>query len=65
MERFGGRIIGTQLHNPDFVQLAHIFGVRGVRAHGAEELEDALRNALDADAPALIEVPVGMMERQY
>ena len=64
-EKFGGRILGTQLHNPDFVELAHAFGVRGVRAQGAEELEEALSHALDAHAPALIEVPVGMMERHY
>lgn len=65
IERFHGHIIGTQLHNPDFVKLAEAFGARGVYAEDAAQLESALREALDIDAPTLIEVPVGMMERRY
>ncbi|HKF78346.1 MAG TPA: thiamine pyrophosphate-dependent enzyme [Candidatus Dormibacteraeota bacterium] len=59
-QRFG-RLIASDLENPDFVRLADSFGVRGIRAEGAEGLEAALRRALDADGPALIEVPVGEM----
>ena len=29
MEHFDGRVIGTQLHNPNFVQLAESYGARG------------------------------------
>ena len=58
---FEGRVIGSQLHNPDFVKLAEAYGARGVRATGADELESRLREALAADAPTLVEVPVGMM----
>lgn len=65
IETFDGRIIGTQLHNPDFAQLAEAFGARGVRAEGAVQLESAFREALSIEAPTLIEVPVDMMERQY
>ena len=36
-------------------------GSRGVRVRGPEELETELEDALAADAPGLIEVPVGMM----
>jgi acetolactate synthase-1/2/3 large subunit len=61
MTKFGGRIIGAELHNPDFVRLAEAYGARGVRASGADQLEAALREALALDAPTLIEVPVGMM----
>ena len=59
--QFGGRVIGSELHNPDFVKLAEAYGARGVLAQGPEEMESALREALEIQAPTLIEVPVGMM----
>ena len=59
--RFDGRTIGSELHNPDFVKLAEAYGARGIKAEGPEQLESALREALAIDAPTLIEVPVGMM----
>ena len=65
IEQFDGHILGTQLYNPDFVKLAEAYGVQGVRAHDAGQLESALREALAADAPVIIEVPVGRMEREY
>ncbi len=61
MNRFDGHIIGSKLHNPDFLKLAEAYGARGVRVEGAERLEAALREALATDAMTLIEVPVGMM----
>jgi acetolactate synthase I/II/III large subunit len=64
-EQFDGRVIGTRLHNPDFMQLAESFGAWATRAHGASELGDALCAALAAKRPALIEVPVGPMEREF
>lgn len=64
-EEFDHRVIGTQLHNPDFVQLARSYGARAARAHTAEELAQALQTALQADAHSLIEIPVGEMERQF
>ncbi len=65
IEQFDGHVLGTQLYNPDFVKLAEAYGVEGVRAHDAGQLESALRDALAADAPAVIEVPVGRMDRQF
>jgi acetolactate synthase I/II/III large subunit len=59
-QRFG-RLIASDLRNPDFVRLAESFGVRGRRVDGPEALEGAVRESLDGDAPALIEVPVGEM----
>jgi acetolactate synthase-1/2/3 large subunit len=64
-EQFDGRVIGTQLHNPDFVPFAQSFGAWAKRANGASELGDALREALTVGGPALIEVPVGPLERVY
>jgi acetolactate synthase-1/2/3 large subunit len=65
VNRFGGRIIGAELHNPDFVKLAEAYGARGVRARGPKELETALRQALAAEAPTLIEVPVERMPSPF
>ena len=63
--QFKGRIIGSELHNPDFVKLAEAYGARGVRAEGPEQLEASLREALALDAPTLIEVPVGPMPNPF
>lgn len=59
-QRFG-RLIASDLRNPDFVRLAESFGVRGVRADGPDQMVAAVREALDGDGPVLIEVPVGEM----
>tara|TARA_Y100000588_G_scaffold62211_3_gene61632 strand:+ start:43392 stop:44951 length:1560 start_codon:yes stop_codon:yes gene_type:complete len=64
-EEFEGHIIGTKLHNPDFVKLGESYGVASVRVQEADELEAALNKAIGADAVSLIEVPVGEMERRY
>ena len=57
-QRFGGRVIGTRLHNPDFAQLAEVYGAVGVRLDSHEGLGEALRDALRADRPVVIEVPI-------
>ena len=64
-EEYDGHVIGTELYNPDFLQLAQSYGVQAWRAHDAAELEEALRQATASDAPTLIEVPVGPMQRVY
>lgn len=55
---FGGRVIASELRNPDFVRVAESFGVAGYRAHTPAALRPALEHALASDAPALIHVPV-------
>ena len=65
VEEFDGRVIGTKLHNPDFVRLAEAYGARGVLAEDATQLEAAVSEAVSADAPTVIEVPVGPWERRY
>ena len=66
VNRFQSRIIGSELHNPDFVKLAEAYGARGLRASGPDELEATLRDVLAAnDAPTLIEVPVGPMPTPF
>jgi acetolactate synthase-1/2/3 large subunit len=61
-ERYGNRLIGSDLANPDFVLFAKSFGADAERARNPQELREALRHALARrDGPTLIEVPVGAM----
>ncbi len=55
---FGGRLIGSELRNPDFQQLAASFGVVSCRVTAPDALEQALREMLATGQPALIEVMV-------
>jgi acetolactate synthase-1/2/3 large subunit len=57
--RYGGRVIGTELVNPDFAKLAEDFGATGDRARTPEELRAALRRGLAGQGPVVIEVPIG------
>lgn len=57
-QRYDGRIIGSELVNPDFVKLADSFGMAGQRVNTPAGLQQALEKALASDAPALIEVQV-------
>lgn len=59
-ERFGNRLIASDLANPDFVKFAESFGAAGDRARTPDELRAALRRAFARrDGPTLIDVPVG------
>jgi acetolactate synthase-1/2/3 large subunit len=61
-ERYGNRLIGSDLANPDFVLFARSFGAEAARATSPEELRTALRRAFaHRQGPTLIEVPVGAM----
>jgi acetolactate synthase-1/2/3 large subunit len=55
---YDGRVLGAELHNPDFVALASSYGVRATRAQTPQELRTALDGALDRAEPELIVVPV-------
>jgi len=59
-ERYGNRLIGSDLTNPDFVAFARSFGAEAARTNTPEDLRGALRRALARrDTPSVIEVPVG------
>ncbi len=61
--RYGGRVVGTELHNPDFVRLAESFGVRAFRVTEPEAVPGALKQAIADPGPTLVElvVPTGHM----
>ena len=48
----------TDLHNPDIVKFAELFGAVGMRADDPMDLERLLPLALESQAPVVIDVPV-------
>jgi acetolactate synthase-1/2/3 large subunit len=57
-QQFGGRLLGSELVNPDFVALAESFGVSTSSVSSPQALRPALERAFAADRPVLIEVKV-------
>lgn len=57
MAKFG-RTTGTEFGNPDFVDLANAFGIRGFRVSRPSELNSILNEALESKVPTLVDIPV-------
>jgi acetolactate synthase-1/2/3 large subunit len=61
-ERYGNRLIASDLADPDFVAFGQSFGATALRVTSPADLGRALRIAFARrDGPTLIEVPVGAM----
>lgn len=55
---FDGRVIGSDLQNPDFAKMCDSFGVGYRRANNPAELARELEASLAANQPDVIEVPI-------
>jgi acetolactate synthase I/II/III large subunit len=55
-KHFPGRVVATQLANPDFQTWAQAFGVRSWLIDQPDTIEEVLKAALAFDGPALVEV---------
>ena len=55
---FPGRVVGTDLVNPDFAAYARAFGGHGELVERTEEFPAALDRALDAGVPAVISLKI-------
>ncbi len=55
---FGGRLLGSELQNPDLVALAKSFGITAKRVASPDELGRVLPGLFQANRPALVEVTV-------
>lgn len=55
---YPGRVIGTDLFNPDFVALAKAYGAEGYLVQQTDEFFIAFDHALTANKPVLIEVKI-------
>lgn len=55
---FGGRYIGSDLHNPPFEKVAGLYGATGYRVGAADEVEDVIGQALSDGGPSVVVVPM-------
>jgi acetolactate synthase-1/2/3 large subunit len=53
-QHFPGRVVGTNLLNPDFAAYARAFGAHGENVERTEEFPAALERAISAGVPALV-----------
>jgi acetolactate synthase-1/2/3 large subunit len=51
----GRRYSATPIWSPDYVQLAAAYGVHGRRVESADEVDEAVRDALEVPGPAVLE----------
>jgi len=58
-DNYGGRVVASDLANPDFVKLGESFGLRSTRATDPRSLRAEMAAAIKSNAPSLIEIPVG------
>jgi acetolactate synthase-1/2/3 large subunit len=56
--RFDGRVVASDLVNPDFVKLAESFGVAASRVSSPDHFRPALEKALAAGTPYLIAIEI-------
>ncbi len=59
---FGGTY-EADFANPDFVAMAEAYGGAGFLATNPEELTTAIRDAVETDAPSIVEVQLGRLPR--
>lgn len=57
-QHYPGRVVGTDIRNPDFMKLADAYGAYGARVERTEQFEAALQGALASKGPSLIELVV-------
>jgi len=55
---YESRFIGCDIGNPRYDQLARLFGAGGYYVEHPDQIGDAVKTALGAGAPAIIEIPI-------
>jgi acetolactate synthase-1/2/3 large subunit len=56
---YNRRMIGVdQRHCPDYVKLAESYGAQGIRAQSMDELDKAIKTALNSDVATVIDIPI-------
>jgi acetolactate synthase I/II/III large subunit len=61
----GRRYSATPIWSPDFVRLAEAYGIAGWRVERGEQVEEAVRAALAAEGPALVEFVIEQEANVY
>ena len=57
----GAELVGPEIN---FARLAETFGIFGQRVEAPDEIETALKRALDQSGPALVDVVIGQNTRK-
>lgn len=57
-KHFPERVVGTDLSNPDFAELARLFGAHGEKVERNSDFAPALQRAMASGLPAVIEITV-------
>lgn len=52
---FDKHYCGTQISSPDFVKVAEAYGAKGIRVEKEEQIESAIKEAIDIDGPVFVE----------
>lgn len=55
---FAGKVMATDLVNPDYVKLADAYGIPGIRAESPEKMRQAIVAAFEQRGPTIIDVPI-------
>ena len=55
---YHGRYVGTDIGNPRYDRYAELFGARGYYVERPDQIGDAIRAALGAGQPAIVEIPI-------
>ncbi len=58
IDYYDNRFVGTNLANPDFARLAEVMGAKGFRVEAADQVPDAVAEALAAGGPAVIDAVI-------
>ncbi|PEA55003.1 acetolactate synthase AlsS [Bacillus pseudomycoides] len=53
-----GRTSGTEFGDVDIVKYAESFGAIGLRVNAPEELEEVLKEAMKAEGPVIVDIPI-------
>src|SRR5438094_7837585 len=59
------RTVGTEFGNPDLSDLAKAFGVGGFRIDHPSGLNSILREALESEAPCIVDIPVDYEDNPF
>ncbi len=60
-----GRTLGVDFGNPDLLELAKAFGIRGYRVEKAGDLSSILTEALGRDEPSVVDIPVDYSDNPF
>jgi acetolactate synthase-1/2/3 large subunit len=63
--QFNGRVVGTELQNPDFALMAESFGAKGMHLTDVKDLPAAIEEAIASHRPTVIDVETPRLEPPY